>query len=273
MASYDHTFLSQLIDLTIVYFRTPACKERFLELRQRALRMLNRPVTLQTISKAAKQLDQAALAYGNLMLADEIGAARQNAGRLVHHVSNTVCILNHSYFRLGVKHLLHEILAMRLVPENFMDCFNGVVSASSVPQLKDTSTKLIKSVKKLFERIKEETMKTVVPTSDALKGTYEEICSNWSNKVRYAAEHNDGFLALSAGVSCQEFYDAMHAEHGTVAINLMQHFQPHDLQAFAHAFEQAMSLYRQAYQRLNMEPMVYGSMDSFRIDYLNQRSQ
>lgn len=273
MASYDDTFLSHLIDVNIVYFRNTACKERFLELRQQALQMLNGPVTLQIISKAAKQLDQAALAYGNLMLADEIGAARQYAGLLVRHVSNTVCILNHSYFRLGVKHLLREILAMRLVPENFMDCFNGVVSATSVPQLKETSTKLIKSVKKLFDDMKEETLKTVVATSDALKGTYEEICSNWRNKIRYAAEHNDGFLALSAGVSCQEFYDEMHAEHGTVAINLMQHFQPHDLHAFAHTFEQAMRLYRQEYQRLNMEPLVYDSIDSFRMDYLNQRCQ
>ncbi len=273
MASYDHTFLSHLVDVNIVYVRNTACKERFLKLRQQALQMLDEPVTLRIVSKGAKQLDQAALAYGNLMLADEIGAARQNAGLLVRHVSDTVCILNHNYFRLGVKHLLREILAMRRVPENFMDGFNGVVAATSVPQLKEAATKLIKSVKKMFDEIKEETLKNVVPTSEALKGTYEEIWSNWRNKIRYAAEHNDALLALSAGVSCQEFYDEMHAEHGSVPINLMKHFQPHDLHSFAHTFEQAMRLYRQEYERLNMEPLVYDSIDSFRMDYLDQLRQ
>ena len=269
MASYDHTFLSHLIDVNIVYVRNTACKERFLELRQQALQVLNGPITLQMISEAAKQLDQAALAYGHLMLTDDIGAARQYGGLLVHRVSDTVCILNHNYYRLGVKHLLREVLAMRRVPENFMDGFNGVVSATSLPPLKEAATKLIGSVKELFDEIQEETRKNVKPTSDALKGTYEEIWSNWRNKIRYAAEHNDVFFALSAGVSCQEFYDEMHAEHGTVAIHLMQHFQPHDLHSFAHTFEQAMRLYRQEYERLNMEPLVYDSIDSFRMDYLD----
>ena len=271
IASYDHTFLSHLVDVSIVYVRNTACKERFLELRQQALQMLSGPVTLEMISKAEKQLDQATLAYGRLVLADDIGAARQYGGLLVHRVSDTVSILNHNYYRLGVKHLLREVLAMRRVPENFMDDFNGAVSATSLPPLKEAATKLLRSVKKLFAEIQEETRKNVMPTSDALKGTYEEIWSNWRNKIHHAAEHNDVFLALSAGVSCQEFYDEMHAEHGTVAIHLMQHFQPHDLHSFVHAFEQAMRLYRQEYERLSMEPLVYDSIDSFRMDYLESR--
>ena len=273
MPCYDHTFLSHLIDVDVVYFRDVACKDRFLHLRQQGLQMLEGPVTLQLIKAAAKQLDHASLAYGHLMLADDIGAARQSAGLLVQRVADAVCILNHNYFRLGRRHVLREILAMRRVPENFVDCFSGVVSATSVQQLKECATKLIRSVRQLLDEIKQESLKHVAPTPEDLKGTYEEIWSNWENKVRYAAEHNDVWLAFSAGVSCQEFYDEMHEERGTVKIELMQHFKPHDLRSFAEAFEKAMRLYQCEYERVGLEPLAYDSMDSFRMDYLGQFSE
>jgi predicted nucleotidyltransferase len=268
MASFDHTFVSHVIDVDIVYCREPECRERFMELRQKALNIINSPMTKELLEKSKKQLDDAILAYGKMMLEDEIGAARKFSGDIIRHLTDTVCFLNHSYFKLGVKHQLEEMLAMKRVPKHFEEYFNDVMHAASVTAIKETAAKLVKTVKELYDEITEETLEKAVPTKDNLNGTYEEIWSNWKNKIKYAAAHKDILFAFSSGVSCQEFYNLMHRELGTAPINLMKHFQADNLDAFADAFEEAMQLYKEEYDRLDMEVLTYESIVTFRKDYL-----
>jgi predicted nucleotidyltransferase len=268
MASFEHTFVSHVIDVDIVYCREPEHRERFMQLRQKALNIINGPMTVDLLEKSGKHLDDAVLAYGKMMLEEEIGAARKLSGEVIYHLTNTVCFLNHSYFKLGVKHQLEEILAMKRVPKRFEEYFNSVMFAETVPATKETTAKLIKTVKELFDEITVETLEKPIPTKDNLRGTYEEVWSNWKNKIQYAAEHRDVLLAFSAGVSCQNFYDMMHRERGTVSINLMKHFNAKDLVSFAAAFEEAMELYKNEYDKLQLQELTYNSIDAFRKDYL-----
>ncbi|WP_291582440.1 nucleotidyltransferase domain-containing protein [Clostridium sp. UBA6640] len=267
-ASFDDTFISQIIDVDIVYCREPQYIERFMHLRQNTLNIINSPMTTEILQKAKKHLDNATLTYGKMMLEEEIGAIRQLSGDVISHLTNTVCFLNHSYFKLGVKHYLEEMLAMKRVPKYFEQYFNGVIYATSVLDIKETTTKLIRTVKDLYDEIVEEILEKAVPTKDNLKGTYEEIWSNWKNKIQYAADNKDIFLAFSSGVSCQSFYDLMHRECGTISINLMKHFQANDLKSFADAFEEAMQLYKKDYDKLQLQVLTYDSIDAFRKDYL-----
>ena len=75
-------------------------------------------------------------------------------------------------------------------------------------------------------------------------------------------------MAFSSGASCQDFYNIMHREIGTVPINLMKHFQADNLDAFADAFEEAMQIYKEEYDRLKMQVLTYDSIDEFRKNYL-----
>jgi predicted nucleotidyltransferase len=268
MAAFEHTFVSHVIDVDIVYCREPECRERFMQLRQKALNIIDGPMTKEILEKSKKHLDDAIRAYGEMMLEEEIGTVRQLSGGVIRYLTDTVCFLNHNYFKLGVKHQLKEMLAMKRVPKHFDQYFNGVMYAASVPAIKDTTAKLIKTVKEMYEEIAGEILEKTVPTKDKLKGTYEEVWSNWKNKIQYAAKHKDILLAFSSGVSCQEFYDEMHRELGTVSINLMQHFEANNLDSFANEFEKAMELYKEAYDKLQMEVVTYDSMAAFREDYL-----
>lgn len=268
MASFDHTFVSHVIDVDIVYCREPECRERFMQLRNKALNIINSSMTPEILEKSMKHLEDATLAYGKMMLEEEIGVVRKLSGDIIYHLTNTVCFLNHNYFKLGVKHQLEEMLAMKHVPKRFEEYFNDVMYAASVIAIKETAAKLIKTVKKIYDEIEEETLEKAVPTKDNLKGTYEEIWSNWKNKMQYAAVHKDLLLAFSSGVSCQGFYDEMHKERGTAPINLMKHFQAKNLDSFVDAFEEAMQLYKEEYDRLHMQVLTYDSIDAFRKDYL-----
>lgn len=268
MASFDHTFVSHVIDVDIVYCREPECRERFKELRQKALNIINSPMTTKLLEKSKKQLDDAILTYGKMMLEDEIGAVRKYSGDIIYNLNNTICFLNHSYFKLGVKHHLEEMLAMERVPKHLEEYFNDVIHAASVTRIKEAAAKLVKTVKEFYDEIAEETLEKAVPTKDNLEGTYEEIWSNWKNKIKYAAANKNTLLAFSSGASCQDFYNIMHREIGTVPINLMKHFQADNLDAFADAFEEAMQIYKEEYDRLKMQVLTYDSIDEFRKNYL-----
>ena len=268
MASFEHTFVSHVIDVDIVYSRDTKCRERFMELRQNALNIINSPMTTELLEKSKNHLDDVILTYGKIMLEDELGAVRKYSGDIIYHLNNTVCFLNHSYFKLGVKHHLEEMLAMERVPKHLEEYFNDVIHAATVPNIKDAVAKLVKTTKDLYDEIAEETLGKAVPTKDNLKGTYEEIWSNWKNKIHYSVVNKNTFLAFSSGANCQEFYNEMHIERGTDPINLMKHFQSDNLDAFAYAFEEAMQLYKKEYDRLQMQVLTYDSIDAFRKDYL-----
>lgn len=272
MATFDHTFVSNIIDVDIVYCRGPEHRERFMKLRQKALNIINSPMSKEILEKTKKHLEDAILTYGKMILAEEIGSVRKLSGGVIDYLTNAVCFLNHNYFRLGVKHQLEEMLAMERIPKHLEQYFNGVIYATSVPDTKEATTKLIKTVKEMYDEIEEEILVKPVLTEENLRGTYEEIWSNWKNKIQYAAEHKDVLLAFSAGVSCQGFYDTMHKECGTNSINLMKHFQANNLDDFVNAFEKAMQLYKDDYDRLQMQVLTYDSIDAFRKDYLGLKN-
>lgn len=233
MASFDHTFVSNIIDLDIVYCRKPEYRERLMKLRQKALSIIDGPMTKEFLQKTKTHLDDATLTYGKMILEEEIGSVRQLSGSVLYHLTNTVCYLNHNCFRLGVKHHLEEILAMEHVPKYFEQYFNGVMNAISVAEIKENTTKLMKTVKEMYDDIEK-----------------------------------DVLLAFSAGTSCQDFYNTMHKECGTISIDLMRHFQANSLDDFANEFEKAMQLYKEDYDRLHMQVLTYDSIDEFRKDYL-----
>jgi predicted nucleotidyltransferase len=268
MAKFDNTFVSHAIDVDIVYSRNNECIERFMKLREKALNIINGSMNSDLLKKTKKHIDAAILSYGQMMLEDEIGIVRKLSGDLINSLNNTVCYLNHNYFKLGVKHQLEELIAMERVPKNFERSFNNVILAKSVVEIKQAAATLIKVVRELYDEIAEEIIDKPVLTKDSLKGTYEEIWSNCRNKIQNALEHNDIFLAFSSGVSCQNFYDEMHINRGTALINLMKDFQAEDLERFSNAFSEAMEIYRLEYDKQGMQVAIYESIDEFKEDYL-----
>ncbi|GFZ32944.1 hypothetical protein CSC2_34700 [Clostridium zeae] len=268
MANFDNTFVSHVIDVDIVYSRNTDCIERFMKLREKALNIINGPMNSEILKKTKKHLDGAILSYGEMMLEDEIGIARKLSGDVINNLINTVCYLNHNYFKLGVKHQLEELMAMERVPTNFERHFNKVIFAKSVVEIKQATAILIKVVRELYNEIEEEIIDKLEPTKDNLKGTYEEVWSNWRNKIQYALEHKDIFLAFSSGVSCHNFYNEMHISRGTALINLMKDFQAENLEKFANAFNEAMEIYRQEYEKLGIKVVIYDSISEFKKDYL-----
>ncbi|MCO7124594.1 nucleotidyltransferase domain-containing protein [Sporolactobacillus shoreicorticis] len=251
MASYDHPLVSHVVDVDLVYCAAEKYRERFERLKQQALAVLQAPLTKEIYDKTEPQLQNAMLKYAKLMLTDDLSLCRYYAANILDGVKNVICLLNHSYFKYGVKDHLREILQMETVPNDFEKNVTHLIHARSMQEIKTAATHIMKSVKQLHvEAGKPFAEKSPIPTSDALTGTYEEIYSNWRNKVHFAVKNNDVHLSLMTAMACQQFYDEMHEEYGTVKINLLKAFDPRDLEGFAAAFDRMMERYRNEYVKL-----------------------
>lgn len=270
MASYEHAFVSHVIDVDIVYCAAAEYKERFEKLKQQALAVLKAPLTPEIYDKAGSQLQEAMLEYAKLMLADEMSQCRYYSATILDCVKQVICLLNHGYFRFGVIEHLHEILEMEKVPDNFKRHFNDLINAPSIQDIKAAATDMIKSVKQLHSEVgKTFKDQPSIPTADALTGTYEEVYSNWRNKVYSAAKRNDVHLSLMTAMCCQQFYNEMHEEYGTVAIDLMKAFDPRNLEEFAEAFDRMMNVYANEYVKVHKPIKYYSSLKDFEKDYLS----
>lgn len=105
-------------------------------------------------------------------------------------------------------------------------------------------------------------------TQDAIRGTYEEIVSNWRSKMHLAAHTDDAYLALMTMASCQGFYDEFATEFNIDRVSLFEEFQIDDLSRSAERFDAAMEYYRCLYIQLGEPVRSYSSIETFERAYL-----
>lgn len=115
-------------------------------------------------------------------------------------------------------------------------------------------------------RAKVTTKKTI--TENDIKGSYEEIYSNWKNKMYHAADINDTYLSLNTAASCQEFYDDMYNEYNIKKVDIMKKLKDNNLKEAAKCFDEAMEEYKENYNRLNIDVVKYNDLDEFEENYL-----
>jgi len=105
-------------------------------------------------------------------------------------------------------------------------------------------------------------------SEDAIKGTYEEIYSNWKNKMYHASGKDDTYLSLMTAASCQQFYDQMYSKYNIDSIDIMKNITADNLTLSAEAFDNAMEEYKKNYDRLRTEIKCYKDLNEFERKYL-----
>jgi predicted nucleotidyltransferase len=269
MANYESTYVSKLMDADICYCPDPENRKRYMELRKKLEDTLKKPLSLKTYVRAGKALDEALSHYSRLMLNDEKGECRYYSASVLYGIKNVMCFLNNTYFKKGVKDHINEMIEMKEQPQGFIEQFNNAVKAKTVRQMKNTTTAVLKSVSDLYTHMGKQFEEKRDLTKEGLSGSYEEVWSNWKNKVYKAVTDNDAHAALMSGVMCQNFYiNEMYAEYDMDKIQFMKSFDPDNLEGFAKAFDKAMEKYRKAYDKVDLKVRKYKDTEEFKKDYL-----
>ena len=94
-----------------------------------------------------------------------------------------------------------------------------------------------------------------------LFGTYEEIYSNWKNKMLHAISINSRCLSFVTMSSYQKFYDEMTSMFNIPQIKLIDNYNPDDLASNVNYFNNCMEEWLRLYKTHWVEVNYYVSLN------------
>lgn len=268
-AKVEHPNIAKLMDSRIVYCTDDKYMERLESLRAAALEKLAGPLTHQDYENAEKQFKDAEHVFVQALIAKDLADMRILAGEVLYYLENSIALLNKTYYRLGGRRIRQELEAMACRPENLWDLIQAVTTANTTEELKSALLALIPAVAQSFAEAKASLPKEEPETpGENLKGTYEEMFSNWRNKMYLAAATDDPHLSFTCLDSLQAMIDGI---AGAVAIkreNAMAGYNPQDLYQTAQHFDAVLARYQGEYEKAGLDVARYADVDAFLKAYL-----
>jgi hypothetical protein len=268
MSEYNNPYVTKLFELDVVYCNDEKYMKKYMELKSKVTSKLNQPYSIEDNEKAEKFVNEASQEYANIMLSDKYGECRYAAAEMIYYIEFAIYMYNKTYIKRGVKRIPEEISTMKYLPVGFNELYWKLIKATSVEEIKETSTMLMKAVKDFAKKMKNKVvLKNEISEAD-INGTYEEIYSNWRNKMYHAADKGDAYLSLMTAASCQQFYDEMYSKYDIDRIDLMKNISADNLISSAKAFDYAMEEYKKNYDKLSAKIKWYKDLDEFEGKYL-----
>ncbi len=270
MAAYTDPYVTKLLELNIAYCRDDASMQRYMALRHDVGARLSAPFTNEDCDKAESHVGKADQAYVDLLLGGDYGVCRFAAAKLLLAAEYALYLYNKAYVKRGIRRIPEELAAMPQLPADFMSLYNRLVLAGDMDAMKSAATELLKSLRNFARQKRAGVTNRREMTPADLKGTFEEIHSNWKNKMHLAAETDDAYLSLMTAASCQHFYDEMADQFLMEKLDLIKHTGPDNLHDAADAFDRAMESYRMNYDRLGADIVRYPDLEAFEGGYLGE---
>lgn len=272
-ARYNHPNISKLMDSKIVYCAEESYSTRLDALRRQAADIIATPLSREDFAKAENLLRDAEHHFTRALLAAQPAEMLVHMGNIFYCIENALAMLNKTYFRYGSKRVFEELEGMSCRPDNLRERMEAALAAPSMQEQKRRLTDLMGAVVDVFEKAR-----TSLPaerqavTAAAIAGTYEEMFSNWRNKMYLAAEKNDVHLSF---MSMCSMYDMLQDIAGDVQIGdypALNHFDSHDLPRTARNYDRILEEYRAEYEKAGIPVKHYPDIDAFIEEYLKKET-
>lgn len=263
-AGYEHPNISKLMDAQIVYCADEKYREQLELLRKKARDILTAPFSEEDYAKAEKLLKEAEHCYTLAMISERRSDVLEGAGGAVYYIENAIAMLNKRYFHYGVKRAYEELNEMQNRPEKLCDMIEDVVSAASTSSVQKNLSILMRETTAVFHKVKETVaMPKKAATGDTLTGTYEEMYSNWRNKMYLAAETGNRHLAFMNLISSNAMFSEIHSEVSIGRYDVLEGYDAQDLHKTAKAYDDILKEYLKEYDKAGLQVNHYSDIDAF----------
>lgn len=258
-AECHHAHLSKLMDSQIVYVKNQKEYDELCALREKAKLILESGERFQ---RANESLNKAKTAYANACLYETLGRVRLEACGVIYHLLDAVMLHHGKYFRRGVKRTFEELSTLP-IDDMFAETIQKTVVGKDVEPIRNLLKQLILYVE---SHIKTEEHKT--EPSEALTGTYEEMYSNWRNKVEEAANNSDAFASFMNMCSLHLMLAEISENVAIGQFPVMDEYDPDSLEDNTETFDKYLQEYEKTYIRAGMKVKRFADVDDFAANYL-----
>ncbi len=111
------------------------------------------------------------------------------------------------------------------------------------------------------------------PSAENLRGTYEEMYSNWKNKMAEAAGRDDVYSSFMNLLSLQWMFYEIAECIAVDGFEIMDKFSPQNLEGNVDVFDQALNKYLAEYEKVGIRPKHFESMTEFIESYNKEISE
>ena len=207
--------------------------------------------------------------YLSAVISEEMTDIWKQAGYTVYYIENAIAMLNKKYFRFGTKHAYEELELMENKPDMLCGMIENVLSSDTAGQVKESLTILVRETMRIFRKMKTTVLsEKKAVTADSINGTYEEMFSNWRNKMYLASNENNRHLALMSLVSLSAMISDISEGTDIDDYNALKCYNPQNLRNTAAAFDDLLNDYLKEYQKAGLRAERYKDIDSFVQHYL-----
>ena len=254
-AQCGHAHLSKLFDTVIVYCKDKSALKRLDEIRRKAAELL---ASDQRYEKADQAYGDAKKMLAEVYLAQSLSKARSCAGAAIEFIENAVMLYNGQYFRKGTKSALDELKQLGL-PFDLETRILAVIQAETVEKIRAELTEVFA----LADGYLQVPKKKELPSAENLRGTYEEMYSNWKNKMTEAAGGDDVYSSFMNLLSLQWMFYEIAECIAVDGFEIMDKFSPKNLEENVDVFNQALNKYLAEYGKVGICPRHFESMTEF----------
>lgn len=259
-AECHHAQLAKLMDSKIVYIENQEAYDKLCELREQTKRFLASEERMQRVHEL---MDKAKVCYANVNLQEKLGQVRMEAYGTMYYLMDAVMLFHGRYFKRGTKRMLDELSALPMEAV-FVDNIRGIVASREISEIRT----LLKSLLLYAESYMRQENKKEEP-SEALSGTYEEMYSNWRNKVEEAAEQNNGYASFMNMCSLQYMLTGISSEVGIGVYNIMEEYNPDCLEDNVRLFDACLQRYEETCKATGVQIKRFSDVDAFVAEYLS----
>lgn len=260
-AECRHANLGKLMDSEILFVRDDQTRERIEGLRSRTKETL---ASEERFSRAEEALQRSYMPFTAAITADTMADKRAYSAYVISLCLDAVMLYNGKYFRKGTKRTFEELQGLAL-PVAFEECIMRIVKADAGSDADEALTDLMRTAMQFLKR--EE--KKDPPAAKDLRGTYEEMISNWRNKMIEAAENGDIYSSFMNMASLQFMLAGISESCDIPEYGVMESYSPEDLKANADIFDRILDRYLEEYRKAGMDPNRYPDADAFVRTYLD----
>ena len=261
-AQCNHAHLSKLFDSMIVYCKDQNALKKLDEMKRKAAEIL---ASDKRYDKADNAYCEAKKMFAESYLTESLSKVRSCAGATIEFIEDAVMLYDGQYFRKGTKRAFDELRQLKL-PFDLETIIIDIIRAETVENIRERLKELLVLTQEYLQVPK----KKEFPSAANLWGTYEEMYSNWKNKMSEAADRDDVYSSFMNLLSLQYMFHEIAEGIAVDDFEIMDKFNPKNLEENAGVFDKALSNYLAEYEKVGISPKRFGNVAEFTEDYCKE---
>ena len=254
ISKYENPYVAKLKQLDIVYTRNNDAMEKYKELQADLNdNMNNEELIKENISKNfSKILGN----YNDILNCENISEAYKILGNFMFNLENVIYLLNGKYVEHGIKNIPVEIVKMKNIPRDVVSTYLKLPECKTIYEIIDKMFEIEKSletflkdknIKVDYDEEEKEIKEKQELKSENLTGSFEELYSNYYNKLKTAIDEKNRYLSFRTMVDAQRFYDEYSEKFDIDPIDIIGKYNPNDLNENHKTFVSSLQVWKDIY--------------------------